>query len=229
MNCLEFRRLKLAEPRRASPEQLRHMQICPSCAEFSAREDEFESEMESALRVPVPEGFADRILLAHKLRHRSRVSPFALAASVVVGIALATTMFLRAPGADAVAEAAIDHVLSEPEALQDRQPVSEQELADAFAVNGGQLNAAIGSATHLSRCKLLGSSVSHLVLSTPYGKATVIVIPQKIGSASSELDKSGLSAVAVPAGHGSIGIVAGSPKELRGVENMLLARVDWKA
>ena len=63
MNCLEFRREKLANPRRPSEQAQAHAQVCPGCAAFARGVDEEEAQIERALSVPVPEGLSERVLL----------------------------------------------------------------------------------------------------------------------------------------------------------------------
>jgi hypothetical protein len=56
MNCLEFRREKLADPRRLSREALAHMGDCAACRGFAIEVNENEERIATALEVPVPEG-----------------------------------------------------------------------------------------------------------------------------------------------------------------------------
>src|SRR5215813_11954201 len=69
MDCLMFRRLKSGAPRDVSPEMSQHMQLCEACAAFANEIDGFESRLENVLRVQVPDGIADAIILRHRRSH----------------------------------------------------------------------------------------------------------------------------------------------------------------
>ena len=63
MNCFELRRRKLAAPRELNAEAEAHQRKCASCAAFVERLGAFEESLQSELRVSVPDGLADRVLL----------------------------------------------------------------------------------------------------------------------------------------------------------------------
>ena len=70
MNCLEFRRIKRAEPARMNNEMVAHARNCAGCAAFVVRWQAFEAELSAAARIPVDDGLARRIVLNHRLgRH----------------------------------------------------------------------------------------------------------------------------------------------------------------
>src|SRR5712691_6248359 len=93
MNCLEFHRMKLADPHRLPPEAQAHAAQCAACATFARSIDEAERDVERALATPVPEGLADRVLLhVHGARPAWRV--WALAASIVLAIGIGLAALL---------------------------------------------------------------------------------------------------------------------------------------
>src|SRR5919198_6224144 len=111
MNCLEFRRAKLSDPRRLSVEAVAHAQGCSMCAAFAAEVDESEQALDRALQAPVPDGLADRIIFA-STRPRPAWRVWALAASIVLAVVLGFLIGggLR-PGPDLYARLAIEHVV----------------------------------------------------------------------------------------------------------------------
>ena len=116
MNCLEFRREKLADPRRLSPEAQTHPTGCPACAAFAREADETERELDRALLTPVPEGLADRIIFQSE-NPRPAWRAWALAASVVLAVALGFSGWNSKNASDQYARLAIEHVVMEPESL----------------------------------------------------------------------------------------------------------------
>lgn len=75
MNCLEFRRDKLADPRQGSPEALAHLRECAACRGFARAVIEIEVRIAATLSVPVPEGLAERIILRRKTGARFSLWP----------------------------------------------------------------------------------------------------------------------------------------------------------
>jgi hypothetical protein len=227
MNCLEFRRHKLAFPRKIEPAHNLHVQACAPCAEFSARANVFENEIEQAARVPMPEGLADRVILRHKFRARRRFSLFGLAATLLLAAGLTFTHSYLASEAR-IAEALIAHVLHEPEALQANHEVSEVKVASALAQAGGELRGPIGHAVYYKLCPVPGGEGAHIVLVTPFGRATLLLMPEKEPASRAPLTRQGFSAAVLPLGRGSVGVVAESPQELEQMTQLLREQVTWK-
>lgn len=229
MECLEFRRVKLSWPRKQSPELELHAAECAACAEFAKEADAFEEHLAQAVSVPVPEGLADRVLLNYKLQRGRRYGRYAIAAAMFLGLGLLMT-YSQITRRDELTNAVIAHVLAEPEALQKVQNVPEDKLAQALAVNGGRLRGPIGEVRYLDHCRILGAKGEHIVFTTPYGVATLILLP--LGKQVSEpqtLTRDGFSAAVLPAGRGNIGIVTDSPGKLEKVEQLLQQQVAWRS
>lgn len=85
MNCFQFRRLLLVEPRQLTPEQRAHRDECASCARLVRGVEQLEERLQKAALVPVPEGLAERVLLRHKIHSPNRWSTLALAERVLLG------------------------------------------------------------------------------------------------------------------------------------------------
>jgi hypothetical protein len=63
MNCFELRRRTLAAPRELNVEAEAHLRQCHACAAFVEVLAAFEETLEREVRVPVPDGLADHVLL----------------------------------------------------------------------------------------------------------------------------------------------------------------------
>lgn len=237
MNCLEFRRLALANPQHPGPTALEHEAACPACARFYLDLRQQEETLYQALSIPVPDGLADRILLGARPRFMDRFTSLrvwlpALAATLVLALGL-NFMLPRGMSPETLAAGVIDHVLHEPETLVPEQPVPMLKLVRAFERGGGELvnapaQAAI-QASYAGRCPLPGGGTGeHIVLNTPEGKVTLILMPTKPVSAALRLFKSDLAVSVLPAGEGSIALVAESDALLRGAEANLQSAVRWR-
>ncbi len=74
MNCIEFRQLKLAGPCSINNEGHQHKSNCRSCRIFEGELQELNDSIGTALTVPVPEGFAVKILL-NQSQQSTRADP----------------------------------------------------------------------------------------------------------------------------------------------------------
>jgi hypothetical protein len=63
MNCFELRRRQLAAPRELNAEAQAHLRECPTCRAFVEKLAAFEETLARKVRIPVPDGLTDRVLL----------------------------------------------------------------------------------------------------------------------------------------------------------------------
>lgn len=229
MNCLDFRRHKLADPRHLPDEARAHAADCPTCAAFACEVDETERSLERALATPVPEGLADRILLHTRRPHRTwRV--WALAASVVVAVALGFSFFRESRNApDQYARLAIEHVVMEPESLTTLRNADPEALKAAMRDFGGSLKEPLGQVRYIRLCPVDGALSWHIVLETPEGLATLILVRGKRLHGLETASSGGWSALVQPAPGGYYAIVTASAASTSRIDRMLRARVNWKA
>ena len=232
MNCLEFRRLALADPRRLPEPGRAHAADCPSCQRFHhnlLRQDE---SLLEALEVDVPAGLADRVLLKRPRFEWPRLggtpwgAGLALAATLVLGVGVGL-LIPRHQSAEWLAAELIAHVQHEPGALENSSLVSEAEVLKAVNRGGGRVLGAIGKVTHAGRCPVPGGMGEHLVLETETGKVTVILMPNQPLHSRTRLTREGLTSVVLPAGKGSLSIVADSPQALQEIEEAVLEKITW--
>src|SRR3972149_2788040 len=123
MNCLEFHRQKLADPRRLSGAAPAHPGDCPGCLACARSVDECERDLERALTTPVPEGLAERVILRQRGEGRPAWRAWALAAGIVVAVGVG---YVIGSSPHPFARLAIAHAAGEAEdltPLADRHPV----------------------------------------------------------------------------------------------------------
>lgn len=228
MDCLSFRRLKLAAPQAASAAQLQHVQACAVCAAFARQIDVLERDLHDVATVPVPDGLAEQIILGlQKPRWRDR-SYLAMAAGILVAV-VASFIFYLAPDRNEVAEAFAAHVASEPEILRERGSIEPAKLVAAFSRYGGSLEEPIGEIRHLGLCPILGVMAYHILVQTEYGPATLILLPQTRASTARPIVRAGFAVVVVPVQGGSLGILADTPDRASKVESLIQSRVRWQS
>jgi hypothetical protein len=222
MNCLDFRRRVLADPRRPDGEGLAHAAQCPACRAFAERQAELDNRLYDAMRVPVPDGLADRVLVAQGLRRRRTPWLWAMAATVLLASGIAYLVPAGLAG-ERLAREAVMHAAEEPESFRTRRDMPSGFLQAALGEQGLRLAGPVGEVTYSRLCPLSGSTARHLVIATPGGPVTLFLLPQDDRRRRrSEIEAGRMTAIVMPAGRGSIAIVADNPEIARGVERALV-------
>lgn len=187
MTCLEARRELLADPARP-PAPLRvHIAECATCAAAARRAERDDERLRDALAVPVPEGLADRLLLAQTTRGRAgfRRAFFAMAATVVLSLSAALAwQFGVAPvnEARALERYVVEHIHHEPEALTSTERVPRRAIEAALADYGLELAGDMKDVTFAARCPTPSGVGLHFVVRTGQGPVTLIYMPgQSVG------------------------------------------------
>lgn len=229
MNCLEFRRDKLADPRRLSPEAAAHLNDCATCRGFAAEVDENEMRLAAVLDVPVPEGLAERIILRRKTQTRFSPRLGMLAASLVLTFAFGLHQWKDA-GSQEYARLAIEHVMHEPESFTSTRLADPELLRRVMHTFGGEMQASLGRVRYMKLCPVPEGTGWHIVFETEQGQlATLILIPAKrMKTDSEQAQVGGWNAVARPGGQGFYAVIADSPDNLAKADELVRQRVRWR-
>lgn len=218
MNCLEFRRHILADPRQPGAGERAHAAECPACADFLDKQRDLDARLFEAMQVTPPDGLADRILVARGLRKLRWIWP--VAASLMLTGAL-VALWPRL-GADELGREAIAHVAHEPQAFTASYSVPDDALATMLADQGVNLVRAVGRITYSTLCPVGSHTARHIVVRTAEGPVTLLLMPddrQARQRAVTQAD--GMAALTIPAARGSIAIVAGSVDQALAMEKSL--------
>lgn len=231
IDCKTFHEQKLADPFCNEASVQEHAAACPSCARFASKLEGFERQLRSCAMgaCEIPKDLAECIIARHcTVRPRGSLlaairqrlggggtsrgwfAPVlgALAMTLILGTA-ALVAFNVSSGSDPMARVVIAHVLSEPRIFSLRNQVSEGKISAAFARVGGTVEGSLGEVRHLGYCLMGGKLVHHLLLETPEGEATLILIPGEILDQDPHSEQ-GMTATLIPLSKGSVGIVARS-------------------
>lgn len=222
MNCLEFRRESQAQPLRLVAEAQAHADECAACRAFLERQRSLDADLYEALRVPAPDGLADRILVAHGIRRRRAPWRWAVAATLVLAAGIATW----APPAyygNALADEAIEHVMEEPQSFRIVLRHADDYLPSEFAAQGVRLARTLGDVTYAVLCPMSNGKARHVVVATREGPVTLFLLPSDGTQRRRTLvEGHGMTAIALPAARGSIAIVAPSRAQALAVEQALI-------
>lgn len=220
MNCIGLRRALSIQPGSEDPEVLAHRRVCADCEAFARRQAVFERTLEDAVRIPVPEGLASRVLVAHGVglegvrRVRRRRFRLAFAASIAFGL-LVSWLVSEPEPLDRAVVAHIDHERSH---LADRRNLSPEQVNQVLAPLGIAVEAGVGPVHYAGTCPIRRRLGAHLVLEGEKGPVTVLFMPDEPVVGRLPIGDAGLQGIIAPAGRGSIAIVGQPGEALDGIE-----------
>jgi hypothetical protein len=227
MEHTDYRAAMLADPNTTDAELRAHREACAECREFTERLLRFESRLERALRVDIPPKAAV-LPFAPKAGHDARAPRrwMAIAASVLLGVAVAGGVWLTLPQ-QSLAAAVVAHMAGEPEAWQRTEAVADSELNNVLKDSKLRLKPDAGVVSYASSCSFRGHRVPHLVVQTPSGPVTVMVLVHESVRKPMQFEDEGYRGTIVPvAGHGSIAVLMRDLKVGSGEIERIAARVD---
>lgn len=225
MNCLEFRRRTGAEPGLASPEVLEHRSTCPACARFQDQMRALDRDIGRALAVdpakPTRAG-------AGGAPPRTVPRWYALAASLVLGVALAALLWVSFP-APTVAAEVLDHLRHEPDAWSAEGVLPPDDVAAVLREAGVRLREGAGDVTYAKRCWHQRHWVPHLVVRTSAGPVTVLLLAHRQVEAPVAVSDEEFTGVVLPAPRGSIAVAGRAGTDVDAVAQQVFAAVEWDA
>jgi hypothetical protein len=233
MDCAQYRRSILADPHDPNPELKMHRDGCRDCPEYTERLLHFENCLERALRVNTPAaGDAAVVPLRAPAAHawtrplRLRGGWLAMAASVLIVVVVAGSLWLAAPGSSLAADV-VAHTAAEPQAWSHSDiPVARSELALVLSEAHVRLDPNAGTVSYARSCLFRGHRVPHLVVQTEMGAVTVMVLVHETVSGAVPFDEEGYRGVILPVpGHGSLAVLARGQSADQGAVRKIAARV----
>ncbi len=225
MTCLEFRRRVGAEPFAADPDIEGHRanaQPAPGTRTICAQWTTSSVARSRSIR---------RRALWIRLRSRPHPAPRAGGCSRSrrassraprVGVVL----LVSAPRAS-IAREVIGHVAHEPGAMNATAPLEPAVLAEILDPDGTRLRRGAGEVTFAARCEFDGHVVPHLVVRTPNGPVTVLMLRHRTIAEPLRIDREGYRGVVLPAPKGAIAIVGSGIADIDGVARTVFDAVDW--
>lgn len=209
MEHTHYRTAILADPHDSDAELRAHREACAECRAFTDQLLKFESRLERALRVEIAPR-AD-VLPFQRKRGIAPQAPrrwLAVAASVLIGAAIVGGVWLSLPQSSLAADV-VAHMAGEPQAWRRTDvAVPMPELADVLKNSKLRLKPDAGIVSYASSCLFRGYRVPHLVVQTPSGPVTVMVLVHEAVRRPAQFDAEGYRGTIVPVrGHGSIAVL----------------------
>jgi hypothetical protein len=228
MDHEEYRAALMADPHSEDAQLRAHREECAPCRAYTERLLEFEVRLGRAMRVRLPARaeaapFAGKTASAGPPTRRW----LAIAASVLLGVAVAGGVYLSMPQRS-LAAAVVAHMAGEPDAWQRTDiAVDAPALAEVLKDSKLQLKPQAGIVSYASSCSFRGHVVPHLVVQTASGPVTVMVLVHEPARKSMEFNEQGYRGTIVPIpGHGSIAVLMRDSGISREEIDRIAARVD---
>jgi Protein of unknown function (DUF3379) len=232
MEHSHYRSAILSDPNSTDAELRAHRESCAECREYTERLLKFESRLERALRAGFP-AKAAVLPFERKPRNPARAPRrwMAIAASILLGVAVVGGVWLTLPERS-LAAAVVAHMAGEPEAWQRTAAVANSELDNVLKDSRLRLKPDAGIVSYAASCSFRGHRVPHLVVQTPSGPVTVMVLVHESVRKPMAFEDEGYRGTIVPIpGHGSIAVLMRDVRVGSGEIERIAARVedsiDW--
>ncbi|MDB5801519.1 MAG: hypothetical protein JWL63_2458 [Rhodocyclales bacterium] len=234
--CLDFRREKLADPKRISSSAQEHLAGCAMCQAFARRIDKMEAAIADALSVPLPEGLNDRILLRlHQdplNKRKTAWRAFALAATVLLTMAVSLHIG-NETGGDSMqlAMAAASHAGDETAEIRAHRSVDASQFGLVLSNFGGAMQQPLGQVRYIHFCPIEGFGMGwHIAYDTPRGKVTLLLIPgEHSGPPTQTVQVEGMQVRVQRAGQGYYALVTDNMPGLEAADRDMQTKVRWKS
>jgi hypothetical protein len=227
MDHSHYRSAILADPHASDAELRAHCESCPECQAFTEQLLRFESRLERALRVQIPPT-ADVLPFERKAAAAAQGSWrwLAMAASVLLGLVVAGGVWLTLPQRSLAADV-VAHMAGEPDAWRTEVAVPDPALNAVLQQSNIRLKPSAGVVSYASSCEFRGHKVPHLVVQTPSGPVTVMVLVHEAVRKSMRFDEQGYRGTIVPVpGHGSVAVLMRDSGSASGDISRIAAQVD---
>ena len=235
MNHNEARLLIGADPHSVPPELAEHLASCPECSQFLREMVALDTNIRRALeQAPVSavapsETTATVVPITSARTARRGMSPsawsrWALAASVAV-ISILAVWALRPT--DSLARDVVAHVEFESKSWSSKEDPSPAEINETLARAGVALDMSSDKVMYAHSCPFRGHTVPHLVVSTPQGPVTVMVLRFENVKHPMSFHEDGMTGVITPAPHGSIAVLVKGNENVDAVAQQMQKSVRW--
>lgn len=226
MDCLELRRQLGTDPRLQDPSARAHLETCPGCRDAYARAQAFDARIAHALAVGVPEGFADRVLLAQLTAERQgsrgrRFHPGWIALAAAASLFFAIVVVRREGSVGkSLPDLVVAHVTGEErDALDLRAPLPSADVARAFADRGVTLASVPPDVSYVQKCPVGAYKTVHMVMPRENEAVSVLYVTKYRAPGVTNFERQGLHGREVPIADGTLVMVAANTAPFDGLEH----------
>jgi hypothetical protein len=214
-DCRHVRLAIGADPQHLPPEVESHLAGCEECRRFRAEMLELDGRLRAALELPLP-GFR---------RRAPPVRRYALAASVVLALLVAGGAWLFRPPSALAAEV-VAHVEEEADSWSAHEQMPAGSIAAVLGAAGVQFDVSV-PIVYAAPCQFRGRRIAHLVVQTAHGPLTVMLLPHVSVTRREKFSEDGLSGMLLPAGKGSVAVLARGTRLEAAEADAMVSAVRW--
>jgi hypothetical protein len=204
------------DPHEIAADVREHLAGCAACRQFHAETLSLDGRLRAALELP---------LAKFRKPAPSRVQRFALAASVMLATLLGGAFWMLGTQS-ALAGELVAHVKHEGGSWESHDVLTVSALSEVLQKAGVTFDSSM-PVVYASACPFRGRLVPHLVVRTDEGPLTVMLLEHEQIRARQEFSEEGYRGVLVPAGDGSIAILARGGVVPDDVAKDLVSGVRW--
>jgi hypothetical protein len=255
MTHSEARLLIGGDPQTVPPELVEHLGGCPECAQFQREMTALDANIRRALELappgaaterparespagapaPAPVAFPAPVVSIAEARtnaaaqaptrKRARAwSGWALAASAAL-VSILGVWVLR-PN-DSLAHDVVQHVQQESNSWTSDEHITPADIKDGLAKAGIALDTGSDKVMYAHSCVFRGHVVPHLVVSTPKGRVTVMILRYENVTRRMSFHEDGMTGVIMPAPHGSMAVLMQGDENIDAVAQEMQQSVHW--
>ncbi|MFT5114364.1 MAG: hypothetical protein ACI8P9_003701 [Parasphingorhabdus sp.] len=237
MNCIEFRKVCLAEPDCVSTAFQAHQSNCVECSTYADEIRTTDEGIRQLMPMPDADTLKQRIKLRHSIQMdvdtRQRRTMFAAAATfLILMFGVLFTIMPRVEqqnAANAFQLAASRYVLEHPGLLNLRDRVADKDVVKLIKGFGGSLVHSPGSVMLAEVCQLQNRPAAHMVLDGEKGPVSVIYAQHVSPSSVSEsvLADGRYKSLLAPADQGGLFVMGEGDEPLNQVLDNLNRSISW--
>lgn len=221
MICEDVRVLIGADPDASGAELEEHVRGCGDCRSFLEEMRRVNADIRRALADP------PNISVPQPRRPAAPAwREYALAAGVLLAFTASLAVWLLRPS-DSLAREVVAHVKGEPDSWLSTHQVSAGSIDHALKGAGVGLDLASDRIVYAQSCWFRGHYVPHLVVQTVHGPVTVLILRHEQVKGRDTFREGGMSGVIVPAGDGSLAVLAQGRGPVAAAAGELRQEVHW--
>lgn len=228
MKCSDARFALAADPSNMDSPLRKHLESCEPCDAYARDMLALDRRLFDAMTVPVPaiDLPTGPYIAASAPPRRHVTRRLALAASMAGVAVLVGLLWIGVPR-QSLASAVVAHMAHEPDSWTSTDPVPDASVAQVLERSGVSLQAGMSGISYARSCWFRGRHVPHLVVQTPDGPVTIMVLPREDVAGRVSFDEGGYQGVLVPAKRGSIAVLSRDAADIEAVVAKALAAIGF--
>lgn len=183
MDELSFRRAIYAEPNTSAPDIIQAAKDDPAKQAFWDDVKVMDAKLAQAMHIPVPENFADKLILRHRLdefSQKRKKRPWYLAMVASIAMVVGTSYMALLAGNNGLTNdvfAHVSHQYMSKEIAMSGQNVTRDAINTKMQIFNGAVSSEIGEVVSANYCYLDNIKSLHMIIKGKTGLINLFVVP----------------------------------------------------